>query len=76
VLSYTRSTREVGNALASRRRHDFSERHKLQVYVSGWQKTEEQRFRTGETLYMPAGSHLPENLNDQPFEVILVELKR
>jgi uncharacterized RmlC-like cupin family protein len=39
-------------------------------------KTEEQRFRAGETLYMPAGSHLPENLSDQPFEVILVELKR
>lgn len=39
-------------------------------------KTEEQRFRAGETLYMPAGSHLPENLSDQPFEVVLVELKR
>jgi uncharacterized RmlC-like cupin family protein len=39
-------------------------------------KTEEQRFRAGETLYMPAGSHLPENLSDQAFSVILIELKR
>jgi uncharacterized RmlC-like cupin family protein len=39
-------------------------------------KTEEQRFGAGETLYMPAGSHLPENLSNQPFDVILVELKR
>jgi uncharacterized RmlC-like cupin family protein len=39
-------------------------------------KTEEHRFRAGETLYMPAGSHLPENLSDQPVAIILVELKR
>ena len=39
-------------------------------------KTEEQRFRAGETIYMPAGSHLPENLSDQALNVILIELKR
>ena len=39
-------------------------------------KAEEQRFRAGEMLFMPAGSHLPENLSNQPFNVILVELKR
>lgn len=39
-------------------------------------KTEEQRFHAGETLYMPAGSHLPENLSDQPLNVVLIELKR
>jgi uncharacterized RmlC-like cupin family protein len=39
-------------------------------------KTEEQNFRSGETLYTPAGSHLPENLSDQPIDIILVELKR
>jgi uncharacterized RmlC-like cupin family protein len=39
-------------------------------------KTEEHRFRAGETLYMPAGSHLPENLSDQDLNVILIELKR
>ena len=39
-------------------------------------KTEEHRFHAGDTLYMPGGSHLPENLSDQPLNVILVELKR
>lgn len=29
----------------------------------------------GETRWTPAGLHLPENTGDQPFEVILVELK-
>jgi quercetin dioxygenase-like cupin family protein len=31
--------------------------------------------KAGETLWTPAGLHLPENTGDQPFEVILVELK-
>jgi quercetin dioxygenase-like cupin family protein len=31
--------------------------------------------KAGETRYTPAGLHLPENTGDQPFEVILVELK-
>src|SRR5262245_64429169 len=39
-------------------------------------KTEEHHFRAGQTLFMPAGTHLPENLSDQTFHVILVELKR
>jgi uncharacterized RmlC-like cupin family protein len=39
-------------------------------------KTEDHRFRAGETLYTPAGSHLPENLSNQPIDLILVELKR
>jgi uncharacterized RmlC-like cupin family protein len=39
-------------------------------------KTEERSFRAGETLFTPAGSHLPENLSNQPLDVILVELKR
>jgi uncharacterized RmlC-like cupin family protein len=38
-------------------------------------KTEERSFRAGETLYTPGGSHLPENLSNQPLNVILVELK-
>jgi uncharacterized RmlC-like cupin family protein len=38
-------------------------------------KTEERRFRAGETLYSPAGSHLPENLSGHPIDVIIVELK-
>ena len=39
-------------------------------------KTEEQHFRAGETLFMPAGTHLPENLSDKGLDVILVELKK
>jgi hypothetical protein len=38
-------------------------------------KTEEHQFRAGETMFTPAGSHLPENLIDQPIDIILVELK-
>jgi quercetin dioxygenase-like cupin family protein len=39
-------------------------------------KTEEHRFRAGDTLFTPAGSHLPENLSSQPLDLVLVELKR
>ena len=31
--------------------------------------------KAGETRWTPAGLHLPENTGDQPFEVILIELK-
>ena len=31
--------------------------------------------KAGEALWTPAITHMPENLSDQPFEVILVELK-
>jgi quercetin dioxygenase-like cupin family protein len=38
-------------------------------------KTEERGFKAGETMWAPAGTHLPENLGGKPMEVILVELK-
>ncbi len=38
-------------------------------------KTEDNSAKAGETRWTPAGRHLPENTGDQPFEVILVELK-
>lgn len=31
--------------------------------------------KAGETIWTPAGTHLPENLGDKPMELILVELK-
>jgi uncharacterized RmlC-like cupin family protein len=31
--------------------------------------------KAGEALWTPAGSHLPENMSDTPFDAILVELK-
>lgn len=38
-------------------------------------KTQESTMKAGETMMLPAGKHLPENLSDSDFEVILVELK-
>src|SRR5467141_3066864 len=35
-------------------------------------KTEELRLRHGETLFTPAGSHLPENLSTQPINCNIV----
>jgi len=32
-------------------------------------------FKAGTTMWNAAGKHLPENLGDKPFEVIVVELK-
>ncbi len=37
--------------------------------------TEEVLVKAGEVIMQPAGEHLPENLSDQPFEVVLVEFK-
>jgi quercetin dioxygenase-like cupin family protein len=39
-------------------------------------KSEERRMKAGEVLSTPAEEHLPENLGDRPFEILLVELKR
>jgi beta-alanine degradation protein BauB len=38
-------------------------------------KTEELRFKAGEVRAYPAGEHLPENLSDQPFELVFLEPK-
>src|ERR1051326_7051514 len=38
-------------------------------------KTQEKTMKAGETMWTPAGRHLPENLGDSDFEVLLVELK-
>jgi len=38
-------------------------------------KTEELQGKAGEAKFINAGEHLPENLSDKPFELILVELK-
>ena len=38
-------------------------------------KTQDATAKAGEVRWTPAGRHLPENTADQPFEVILVELK-
>jgi quercetin dioxygenase-like cupin family protein len=38
-------------------------------------RVEERQGKAGETLWMEAETHLPENLSDKRFELILVELK-
>ena len=38
-------------------------------------KTEEFTMKMGQSMFTPAGEHLPENVSDQPFELVLVELK-
>ena len=37
--------------------------------------SEEMHMNAGQVVAMPAGDHLPENIGDKPFEVILVEIK-
>jgi quercetin dioxygenase-like cupin family protein len=38
-------------------------------------KPQESPFKAGTTMWTPAGKHLPENMGDKPFELILVETK-
>ena len=38
-------------------------------------KTQEMPVKAGSTRWEPAGKHLPENVGDKPFELVLVELK-
>ena len=38
-------------------------------------KTEERSWKAGESMVMPAENHLPENLSDNPLELVLIELK-
>ena len=38
-------------------------------------KTQDMTVKAGETMYTPAGTHLPENIGDKSFDLILVELK-
>ncbi|MDO8550709.1 MAG: cytoplasmic protein [Ignavibacteria bacterium] len=37
--------------------------------------TQDNKSKAGMTLWTPAGKHLPENVGDKPFELILVEMK-
>ncbi len=38
-------------------------------------QTREVEARAGEVVWTEAGSHLPQNLSDRPFELIFVEIK-
>jgi quercetin dioxygenase-like cupin family protein len=38
-------------------------------------KSQDVTVKAGDSRFTPAGKHLPENMGDKPFEVLLVELK-
>ena|SRR6266567_6276071 len=38
-------------------------------------KTEERSWTAGQSLFIPAENHLPENVADKPLELVLIELK-
>ena len=38
-------------------------------------KFQDATVKAGDSMFDPGGKHLPENIGDKPFEVVLVELK-
>jgi quercetin dioxygenase-like cupin family protein len=38
-------------------------------------KSQDATVKAGQSMFSPAGKHLPENVGEKPFEVVLVELK-
>ena len=38
-------------------------------------KSQDQTVKAGSSVWTPGSKHLPENLDDKPFELVLVELK-
>jgi quercetin dioxygenase-like cupin family protein len=51
----------------------LTDHHVKFTYPDG--KTEEVTAKAGETMWEPGETPLPENLTDEPLELILVELK-
>lgn len=39
-------------------------------------KSQEVSVKAGQSQWTPAGKHLPENVGDKPFEVVLIEMKK
>ena len=37
--------------------------------------SQERDVKAGQSVWNPAGKHLPENMGDRPFEVVLIEMK-
>jgi quercetin dioxygenase-like cupin family protein len=38
-------------------------------------KTQDASVKAGQSIWNPAGKHLPENVGDKPFDLVLIELK-
>ncbi len=51
----------------------LTDQHVLMTMPDG--SSEEIHAKVGEHLSLPAGQHLPKNIGDEPFELVLVELK-
>ncbi len=51
----------------------LTDHHVKFTYPDG--KTEEVTAKAGQTIWLLAGKHLPENPTDKPFELIFVEIK-
>jgi hypothetical protein len=51
----------------------LTSQHSRFAFTNG--RSTENHFKAGEVKWLPEGTHLPENLGDQPIELILVELK-
>ena len=39
-------------------------------------KSQDVTVKAGTSMFTPGGKHLPENIDDKQFEVVLVELKK
>ena len=52
----------------------LTDAHNRFTYPDG--KTEEIHLKRGDTMQHEAFEHMPENIGDQPFEAVLVELKK
>ena len=37
--------------------------------------SQERDVKVGQSVWNPAGKHLPENMGDKPFDVVLIEMK-
>ena len=44
-------------------------------FTLGDGKSQEVTVKAGQSQWMPAEKHLPENMGDKPFEVVLIEMK-
>jgi quercetin dioxygenase-like cupin family protein len=52
----------------------LTDQHSRFTYPDG--RSEEVRAKAGQVLHFNAFQHLPENLSDQPMELVLIELKQ
>jgi hypothetical protein len=79
-MTYFLRSAKIGSPLTIRQpQHPASvavfltENHGRFTFPDG--KTEERSWKAGQSMVMPPENDLPENLNDKPLELVLIELK-